>query len=262
MRLALGILVGVLVTIPRTSLAQAIGSWDDGRIVVDVNPFGTASSLSRDREFQGRAITFGEIRSSVATYPEPSLATPFLLDVGGSFRLSEWFAVGVAYSRIEHEDAVGLATTVPHPTYLAAPATNTGATGELARTEATTNFYVAVMPLRIKGAELRLMAGPTHFSLGADMVSDVLYSQTFDASSPQQNITITGSTTSRIKGSDVGFHVGGDVTYFLTKVVGIAGGMRFNRGTVAFKEPLSNLDQQIRVGNTVGFVGLRFRLGR
>lgn len=264
MRLALGVFVALVVMVPRAALAQvaAGGPSDDARIIVDVNLVGAAASLAKDREFQSRAITFGEIQSSIATYPEPSRAITFL-DVGGSFRLSRWFAAGVAYSRTEHEDAAALQTTVPHPTFLAAPATTAGVTGEqLSRTEGATSFFFAVVPLRIKGAAWRVFGGPTIFSINAQMVNSVLYAQTFDPLSPQQAITITGFTTSRAKGTDVGFHLGTDVTVFLTKVVGIGGGVRFSRGTISFDEPLSRLRQEVRVGNTLGFVGLRFRLGR
>jgi hypothetical protein len=69
MRLPLGILAGVLLMIPRTSAAQtATRNSDEARILVDVNLFGTADSLAKDREFQSRAITFGEVKSTFATY--------------------------------------------------------------------------------------------------------------------------------------------------------------------------------------------------
>jgi hypothetical protein len=94
------------------------------------------------------------------------------------------------------------------------------------------------------------------------MVGEVLHVQTNDPASPQQTITINGSTTSEVTGSDIGFHAGSDVTFFFAKFVGVGGGVRFSYGTVTLdQEPLSQLSQDIRVGNTLVFLGLRFRFG-
>jgi hypothetical protein len=95
------------------------------------------------------------------------------------------------------------------------------------------------------------------------MVNQVLYAQAYDAAAPQQTITITGFTTAEATASELGFHAGSDAMYFLTNLVGIGGGVRFSYGTVELEqEPLSKVGQKIRVGSTLGFVGLRFRLGR
>jgi hypothetical protein len=261
MRLALGILV-VLLAVPRTSLAQAANPIaDDARIVVDVNVLGSTDSLAKDRQFQSRFIRFGEVGSSFATYPEPSRTITFV-DVGVSYRLTPWSSVGIAYSRTDRDDGVGLGATIPHPTFFASPATGSGGTGEeLTRRESATHLYFG-FPLRIKGAEVRGFVGPTFFSLKADMVQEVLYLQTHDPASPQQAITVSGFRTAEAKGSDVGFHAGGDATFYVTRMVGVAGGVRFSQGTVTLDpEPLSQVAQEIRVGGTVIFVGLRLRVG-
>jgi hypothetical protein len=225
--------------------------------------FGTAESLAQDREFQSRFLAFSEPGSVFATYPQPSRANSFV-DVGGSFMLTRRFGVGVNYSHSSREDVAGLKATIPHPTYYSVPASSTGVTGQpLKRREGATNFYVAIVPVRTNRVEWRLMGGPTLFSLKADMVNDVLYMQTYDPLSPQQTITITGFTTSPVKASDVGFHIASDITFFFTKVFGVGGGVRFSDGTVTVDhEPLSKLSQDIRVGGTLVFLGLRLRLGR
>jgi len=75
-------------------------------------------------------------------------------------------------------------------------------------------------------------------------------------------ITVNGASTGAAKGSAVGYHLGGDFTYFVHRAVGIAGGIRYGRATVAVNsEPLSNLKQEFLVGGTTVFLGLRFRFG-
>ena len=261
MRVAPGILVAVLLMIPRTSLAQTPS--DDARIFVDVN-FGTAASLAKDREFQSRFVVFSEAGSSFATYPEPSPANLAFVEVGGSYRLTRWIGVGISYSRTAYEDVAGLKATIPHPTFFSAPTTNTGATGEpLTRTEGATNVFAVVVPVRTSRFEWRVLGGPSFFSLKADMVKEILYVQTHDPASPQQTITVTGFTTAQAKASKLGYHIGSDATFFLTKLIGVGGGVRFSYGTVTLdEEPLSKVSQDIRVGGTQVFLGLRLRLGR
>jgi hypothetical protein len=262
MRLALVILGALLVVIPRTSLAQTANRPpEDARILVDVNLFGTGESLAKNRQFQSKFIKFSEPGSSLATYPKPSRATSF--GVGGSFMLTRMVGVGVSYSRTTHEDVAELSATIPHPTFFGAPATNTGVTGDaLKRREGATDVFVAVVPVRTNRMEWRLLGGPTVFSFKADMVKEVLYVQTFNPATPQQTITINGAETSQVKTSALGFHAGSDVTFFLTRVIGVGGGVRFSYGTVTLdQEPLSNVSQEIRVGGTIGFLGLRLRVG-
>ena len=96
----------------------------------------------------------------------------------------------------------------------------------------------------------------------AEMVKEVLYVQTFNPASPQQTITINGATTSQVDAVDVGVHAGTDVTFFFTKIIGVGAGVRYSNGTVTLdQEPLSKLSQDIRVGSTSVFVGLRLRVG-
>jgi hypothetical protein len=111
--------------------------------------------------------------------------------------------------------------------------------------------------------EVRLMGGPSFFTLKGDMVSEVAYEQTFNSTAPQNAVTISGKSSREASGSAIGFHIGGDFTYFVHRFVGVAAGVRYGRATVAVDtEPLSNLIQEFLVGSTTAFLGLRLRLGR
>jgi hypothetical protein len=107
------------------------------------------------------------------------------------------------------------------------------------------------------------MGGPSFFTLKGDMVREVEYEQTFNSLAPQNAITINGMSSGEASGTSLGYHVGADFTYFVHRLVGIAGGVRYGRATVAVEtEPLSNIRQEFLVGSTTAFLGLRFRLGR
>ena len=264
MRVVPAILVAVLVMTPRASEAQSAERvWDEPRIFVDVNLFGSASSLVRDRTFTSIFVVSGELGTFRANYPGPSRASLFpLVDLGGGYMITRSFAAGVSFSRIKFEDAAGLEATIPHPTFLNAPASDTGATDALTRRESATHIFAAYVPLRTDRAELRIFGGPSFFWYTADMVNDISYAQTFDPLSPQNVVTIDGFTSGEVSGSAIGFHLGGDFAYFFTRMFGMGAGVRFSRGTVTVDpEPLSQVSQEIRVGGTVVFLGVRIHLG-
>ena len=266
MRVTVGLLGGLLLMIPGTSVAQ-VSQVDWGpllpgepRFRLDVN-FGMADSLAKDREFNSRFISFGELGTANAHYPTPSTTATFV-DIGGSYMFSRTYGVGAAYSRTSWDDVVGLSTTIPHPTFYGIPASSTGLSGELTRTEGAAHIFLVGIPVRTFALEWRIFGGPSIFWLNADMVDEVLYEQTLTSGPPQNAITVSGVTTSEASASTVGFHIGSEFDYFFTNLFGIGGGFRYSYGTAAVAhEPLSTLEQDIRVGSTQFFAGLRFRFG-
>ena len=264
MRAVRSVLIGfcLVVLVPHPSLAQASSSPDQLRFFVDITLSGVASPLALGRVFTSRAVTFGEIATAHATYPEPSRENLLpLAEAGGGIMLGRHFGVGVIYSRTSYEDVVGLDATVPHPVFLNAPASGLGVSaGTLERKEAAAHVLLVLAPIRTARSEMRLHFGPSFFWYRADMVREVLYTQTFDALTPSNLITINDAASQKVTAATLGFHLGGDLTYFLTHRFGIGGGMRYSRGTVTVEpEPLSRLKQDIRVGNTLYFVSLRVR---
>lgn len=265
MRLVLGSVFAVLLLCPRLSLAQpAPRAVDASRIFVDVNLGGSTNSGAAPREFTSRFVTFAEAGSSRADYPKPSRSTLLpMIDVGGGYMAGRSVGLGGGISRASFEDVAGLSATVPHPTFINAPASGTGVTDRaLARTETAIHLFVAAVPLRTSRFEFRLFGGPSFFWFKGEMVSDVAYSQTFSPTTPSNAITISGFSSEEVTGRGVGFHLGGDFTYFFTKRLGVNGGLRYSEANVTVdKEPLSQLSQEIRVGGTLAFLGVRFRFG-
>lgn len=268
MRILLAILVATLLAVPRISAAQAPvtqGTLPDlPRMYVDVNLFGHAYPLGNGKTFETYEVRSGEVATFKATYPEPSGSGVFPAYVGGGFMLTRKIAVGLSYSRISRNSEVNLEAQVPHPTFFNALASAAGSTGAtLSGTESAVHVSLGFVPVRSKRVEVRLTAGPSFFTLTRDMTSEVQYEQTFNSLNLQNNITINGMSSREISGSKVGYHVGTDVTYFVHRLIGIAGGVRYGRATVAVDaEPLSKIKQEFLVGSTTVFLGLRVRLGR
>jgi hypothetical protein len=170
----------------------------------------------------------------------------------------------VSYSRMSRESVIDLSATVPDPVFFNALVTGTGITATtLSRAESAIHISLAVVPVRSSRVELRLMGGPSFFTLHSDMVTEVQYEQTFNSVAPQNAIRIKDVSSREASGTALGYHVGADFTYFVHRFVGIAAGVRYGEATVAVdSEPLSTIRQEFLVGSTTAFLGLRFRLGR
>jgi hypothetical protein len=267
MRTLAGWLVALVLIAPRPAWGQVPAADRDpprGRFFIDANLFGVASSQDDARTFESKFIIYSEAGSFRAHYPIPSTSAQALLDVGGGYNLTTRFAIGASYTRMVFEDTIGLEATIPHPTVINASATGTGTTaGTLQRTEASANIFVALIPVRTDQLELRVFGGPSWFFYSADLVNDVQYTQVFDPLTPQNAITITGSTSELVTGTGFGGHGGTDVTYFVTRWFGVSGGLRYSVARVTIeREPLSQLSQKVRVGATLIFAGVRVRFGK
>ena len=269
MRVSLAIFVAALLLAPRAGLAQtATRSSDHSRAWVDVNLLGIANSSAPATTFEFPFVTFGESASIGAMYPKPARVRQFgLVDIGGGVMFGRFVGAGASWGRTAYEDVVGLTATIPHPVFFNAHATGTGATDvALKRQEDAVNIFVAVVPYESDRVQLRVYGGPSFFRYKADMVQDIAYSQTYSFTTTLNTITITDFVqTDDVQGTNkgIGFNVGGDFAYFFTKIFGVGGGVRISRGTVTVgEEPMSEVSQEIKVGGTLIFAGLRLRFGR
>ena len=265
MRVMSGVILTILLTCPPPSGAQTVQDPPGPpRAFVDLNLVGATKSSSGDREFRSRFITFGEAASARATYPKPSDATLLpAIDVGAGYMVNSRVGLGINISRTSFEDVAHLGTTIPHPVVLTTPASAEGVTNRvLTRDETAVSAYVMAFPLRTTRAELRIFGGPTYFRTNAEMINSVAYSQTSSVSPLTNAITITGFTAEDVRGGGLGFHLGTDFTYFVTKRIGVRAGIRYNEARVTVKdEPLSKLEQKLKVGGPLLFLGARFRFG-
>ena len=266
-----GWLVVASLVIPAVSAAQqsvpqpnAPQPLRQSKVFVDVAIFGVADSLAHARQFSVPFVIFGENASMAADYPEPGRATGIPLDLGGGLMVTRLLGVGAAMSRTTYEHVVSLSATVPHPFYFGRPASATGVNdAALSARERALHMFVTFVPIRRDRVELRVVGGPSFFWYSANMVETVLYAQSYGETTPSNSVAITGSATRDISGSGMGFHVGGDFTYFVHRLVGIGIGTRYSQGVVSLdREPLTQLNQEFRVGSTLVLLSVRVRLDR
>jgi hypothetical protein len=161
-----------------------------------------------------------------------------------------------------YEDSADLTATIPDPEFLGAAATGQGVTSaSLTRKESAIHVSLVFVPVRTTRTRWRFYGGPTFFSYRADMVSDVAYAS--NLTRPQTALAVTGFSSEETRGDGVGIHIGGDFEYLLNRLLGITAGARYDDANVTVeREPLSALEQTLRVGGLHFAAGVRFHLGR
>ena len=262
MRRVLGLLGTVLAFIPQSALAQ-VSPYPNPppRFFVEADVAGLLETNTSNRTFERRSALFGEISSMQVVYPSPS-RPGFPVHLGGGVLLHRRLGAGVAYNRHSTSDGANAFASIPHPGFFNALATAQSVSPGLERRESSVNLFLALFPVRTNRIEIRLLGGPSWFSYDATMISSVTYVQTFNPSTTANAITVTGYERADVSGRRLGLHVGGDLTYFLSRAVGVTGGARFGSALIPIdREPLSGVDQQFRIGGTTVFAGVRLRFG-
>ena len=106
---------------------------------------------------------------------------------------------------------------------------------------------------------VRLLAGPTLFSVSDQRIASLNYTQILDATPSLATLRETSFNVQDVSASALGFHVGIDVSVFFSRHVGLGGIAWFSRGRVSIEDPLSGLSDDLRVGQVETGGGIRLR---
>ena len=151
-----------------------------------------------------------------------------LYDVGGAVRVWRNLALGVAVSVFTKDDDASVTARIPHPFFFDRDRRISGAQGDLRREETAVHVQ-AIWAVPVNQAfEIAVFGGPTFFNITQDLVTDVLFTNTY----PYDTAAYTGTTTGRQSESTVGFNVGADVTFYFSGHVGVGVLARFSRATI------------------------------
>lgn len=238
--------------------ARSPRQWRRERGWFDVN-FGVALSGDDDRSYSfARPDRGGEPIIAAAAYTKPPAGASF--DVGGGVMFTESVGVGLMLTGTAHEDTVGMAVIMPHPFFFDSEATDAETTDEkLLRVEGGVHPHVVFASNPSPRVRVRTFAGPSYFRYEADMVGAVRYDHVFALFNRTNAVEITGPAVVTVEGTGWGFNVGGDVSFFFNRVVGLGGFARYTRGTVEIVEPLSAEEADVTVGGFQAGAGLRLR---
>jgi outer membrane protein with beta-barrel domain len=172
------------------------------------------------------------------------------IDAGAGVRVWRNLAVGIDVSWVSKTTTAAVSAQVPHPFFFNRPRAVSGDASGLDRDETALHVQALwVMPMRRRW-QLALAGGPSWFTVGQDVVSDVTITQTY----PYDTATFATALVAHRSRSGVGFNAGADATYRLRRHVGVGAGLMFSHASVPLDDTLTVDAGGVRVSG-----GLRFR---
>jgi len=216
-----------------------------GRVRVDVNAGAQVNTTRLDESFS----LFRNLEPEPITATLPKKTIP-VLDFGAAVRLYRNLGAGFSVSNLSSTGDAEIVAKIGHPFFFDQPRTVTGQ-GAISHNEATLHAY-AVYMIATRRVDVALEGGASYFRISQDLVSNVAFTEEY----PYDTAAFTTATIVQVITSRVGYNVGGDVTWKLSRHWGVGGLVRFARARVPFS--VSNVDAgEVDVGGLQTSGGLR-----
>jgi hypothetical protein len=182
-------------------------------------------------------------------YPVKSGA---VIAASGGYRVWKHLAIGLGVTRYHSRASATVSAELPHPFFDNQFRHVEGSAGTT-RSEVGTHLLIGwMMPLTDK-VRILLTAGPSVFSAGHTLVTDVQFSETF----PYDTATFTGATTRNATATAAGFNAGADLFWMFSHSLGAGGLVQITRARVREDAGNSRTISVDAGGVQVG-VGIRF----
>lgn len=225
---------------PRPGLAERVFVSIGGVYQVGSNDFPDSATIRENAE-NGRL----ETDYAVGTGPA--------FDISGGARIWRSLAVGVGVTRFSASTTTTLNASVPHPFFFNQPRAVTGEfVGE--RTELAVHVQLrALFPISDR-ILVTVFGGPSFVQVDQDIVSDFDYTESY----PYDTATFSRAIADKQSESKVGVNVGGDVSYFFTRQIGVGFTAQYAGATVEMTVPSGTADVKAGGGQIGGGLRLRF----
>jgi hypothetical protein len=245
-----GVFVAAIATASTAAGQTTLRGW------VDVN-FGAAAAAQKSFKSSAVITIDDEPADFGASYRLPAGAA---FDAGGGIMITPQFGLGLSISGTAHEDTADLEIRIPHPLFFNSFASDESPTEDaLVRAEGGVHLQLMVVAYDRRNVRIRVFGGPSHFRVQQELIRDIRYNQTFGLFNPSNSVRISTFDSRDEEGSAWGVHIGGDVSWFFHRVVGIGGFARFSRATVEMEDPLDESTIRLKAGGLQAGAGLRLR---
>jgi len=149
-----------------------------------------------------------------------------LVDLGGGYRVWRRMYAAVSYSRVSGDLGGPLTGQVPHPLIFDSPRPISGSVSGLDRVEHAVHLQAIWRHPISNRIDIGVALGPTIFNVSQDLVSGL---QVTEGGS---SVTLAGTTTESVSDSAVGFNIGVDGSYSLTRRLAVGAFVRYAGGSV------------------------------
>jgi hypothetical protein len=160
-----------------------------------------------------------------ASYEAPAAPA---LDVGAGVRIWQRLAVGAAVTYTQVKGLAAVDARVPHPFSFGADRTLDDSVPDLFRAETAVHIQAAWLAPVAERVSVSIFGGPTIFRVEQDIITGLDFEETY----PFDDVTLDEARIARREDTAIGFHVGADVMYRMTRSVGVGAVARYSRGTL------------------------------
>jgi len=162
-----------------------------------------------------------------------------------AFLLFKRMGLGFNVSHFRKTIAATIDADIPHPFFFSFPRKATGVANNVLRRESAIHIQSQYWHTIGDKFLMRGFIGPTIFSVRQDLVSTI---QTKERGYDYSAVDIIGHNTLSSGGTELGFNIGFDMSFFIFKHVALAGILRYSRGT-------SSVDDQATLRHISRFSG-------
>jgi hypothetical protein len=228
--------------------AAAAQSFSRERVEISAN---VGAQTGASKLTQSHSFTFNGETETLSVDHDVKTALGF--NVGAAVRLVPQLWVGVQYAMADMKPSASITAVIPHPLVFNASRTVEGSMNDVAHNEQ--NVHVDLMyALPVRAVDIKVMAGPTFFTLKQDFVSRVTINETY----PFDTATFASATTKRLSESAVGFNAGVDISHPLSPHLGIGALIRYSQADVKFDDQDIG-PQTVKAGGLEATAGVRVR---
>ena len=190
----------------------------------------------------------GEFDTTSAVGSGPSF------DVSVGTLLTPHFGIAGGVTRFSETETTSLTGEVPHPFFFNQPRAVTGTVSNLTREEI--GFHAQMRVVAPVTPQFRVMAfgGPSFFRVSQGLVTDLSWTQSY----PYDQATFQSATTTDVSKWRVGFNVGGDASFFVSRNVGVGFTVTYMRATMSLPTT-GDQTVDVRAGGLQTGGGVRFR---
>jgi hypothetical protein len=176
-------------------------------------------------------------------------------EFGGAYKVRPAFGIGVVYGFVSNSGEGTISGSLPHPQFFDQPRSFQADASDLKHAEHSIHFQaIYYMPFTDK-VDFSFFGGPSVFAVKQGLLQSVVFSENPPAFT---SVTIDSVETVELKDSGWGFNIGADMTYALTPRIGVAGLVRYTRGTVDFNISEAQVAEVKTGGFQIG-AGIRYK---
>jgi len=162
-----------------------------------------------------------------------SVKTGLELEGGAGWRVWQNLFVAGTYSYFHDSRNAEVSASVPHPFFFNQPRQISGESGALSHDENAVHVSALWLVPAGNKVEIGVFGGPSIIWVKRGLVKDVEYKEQY----PFDTAEFSAAPAEDVSESALGFHVGADVTWLMTREVGIGGTVRYTRASVDLVPP-------------------------